>query len=303
MTCRLITASAFAGFLASAALAQPVAPCLTAGPTCTEWVVLGGGPQRSLIYRSFALDKRNDAITRVLVSIHGAGRDADNYFRSTLAAGFLADALENTLIVVPRMASSDGAGCRDILAPNEISWNCNSWRSGGPAVNSPAVTSFDFLDEILRKVARRDLFPNVKAIVVAGHSAGGQVVNRYEMTNQVHDHLGVPVTYVVSNPSSYAYPDATRPVADAGKCATYNRWPYGLEERGNGYTSKIPNEQLKKQLAARPTVYLLGEIDILPLGGFDGSCSAMAQGPTRLARGQSFVKLVTTKYGAKDSRE
>ena len=55
MTCHLITASAFAGFLASAALAQPVAPCLTAGPTCTEWVVLGGGPQRSLIYRSFAL--------------------------------------------------------------------------------------------------------------------------------------------------------------------------------------------------------------------------------------------------------
>ena len=36
-----------------------------------------------------------------------------------------------------------------------------------------------------------------------------------------------------------------------------------------GYTGKIPDEQLKKQLAARPTVYLLGEIDILPLGGFD----------------------------------
>ena len=93
------------------------------------------------------------------------------------------------------------------------------------------------------------------------------------------------------------------PSRTPAKCATYNRWPYGLEERGNGYTSKIPNEQLKKQLAARPTVYLLGEIDILPLGGFDSSCSAMAQGPTRLARGQAFVKLVTTKYGAKDSKE
>jgi hypothetical protein len=29
----------------------------------------------------------------------------------------------------------------------------------------------------------------------------------------------------------------------------------------------------------------------------------MAQGPTRLARGQAFVKLVTTKYGAKESKE
>src|SRR5207237_2950520 len=192
-------------FLASSlATSQSATPCLTAGPPCTEWVVLGGGPQRSLIYRSFALDKRNEAITRVLVSIHGASGDADNYFRSTLAAGFLADALENTLIVAPRMASNDGAGCRDVLAPNEISWNCNSWRSGGPANSTPAVTSFDFLDEILRKVARRDLFPNLKAIVVVGHSAGGQVVNRYEMTNQVHDRLGVPVTYVVTNPSTYA---------------------------------------------------------------------------------------------------
>ena len=52
--------------------------------------------------------------------------------------------------------------------------------------------------------------------MLAGHSAGGQFVTRYEMSNKVHDSLGVPVTYVVSNPSSYAYPDATRPVADAG---------------------------------------------------------------------------------------
>ena len=102
------------------------------------------------------------------------------------------------------------------------------------------------------------------------------------MANKVHDSLGVPVTYVVSNPSSYAYPDAQRPstdgkgvgrFGDSRNCTTYNSWPYGLENRGNGYTSKIPDEQLKKQFVARPTVYLLGEIDILPLGGFDGSCS------------------------------
>ena len=46
-------------------------------------------------------------------------------------------------------------------------------------------------------------------------------------------------------------------------------------------------------------MYLLGEIDILPLGGFDSSCSAMAQGATRLARGQAFGKYANEKYGAK----
>ena len=31
-------------------------------------------------------------------------------------------------------------------------------------------------------------------IVVAGHSAGGQFANRYEMSNKVHGTLGVPIT-------------------------------------------------------------------------------------------------------------
>ena len=316
-------AAAPATLVTPAASAAPPAPCIAATAACTEWVVLGGGPGRSLIYRTFSLDTRNEAITRALVNVHGASRDADNYFRSTLAAAFLAGALDNTLVIAPRMASNDGAGCRDVLAPNEISWNCNSWRSGGPAITNADVTSFDFLDEILRKVARKDIFPNLKAIVVSGHSAGGQVVNRYEMTNQVHDKLGVPVTYVVSNPSSYAYPDGDRPTdaayavtahapgyipevapnavvfrpfGDARNCTTYDQWPYGLQHH-TGYSAKQSDDQLRTQLVSRPTTYLLGQLDILPLGGFDGSCAAMAQGPTRLARGQAFGRYVNEKLG------
>jgi hypothetical protein len=58
------------------------------------------------------------------------------------------------------------------------------------------------MDEILRKLARSVLSQR-RAIVVAGHSAGGQFVSRYEMSNRVHETLGVAVTYVVANPSSY----------------------------------------------------------------------------------------------------
>src|SRR5207247_7573372 len=88
------------------------------------------------------------------------------------------------------------------------------------------------------------------------------------------------------------------PFAGADACANFDRWPYGLENRTGGYTAKMSEDLLKKQLASRPVTYLLGEIDILPLGGFDSSCSAMAQGPTRLARGQAFAKCVNEKIGA-----
>src|SRR5580692_1884911 len=313
---RLITLTLFSVSLTSAA------PCITANPSCTEWVSLGKVPARSLIYRTYSLETRNEAITRALVVVHGAGRDADNYFRNALAAAFLAGALDDTVVVVPRMASA-AANCHDPLAPDEISWNCNTWRSGGPAVSNPDVTSFDFLDEILRKVARKEIFPNLKQIVVTGHSAGGQVLNRYEMANQVHDKLGVQITYVVANPSSYAWPDSTRPTdasysvqshapgyipeiragsaafanfGGARDCTTYDQWPYGLKNR-TGYTAKQTDDQLKTQLTSRPTTYLLGELDVFPLGGFDGSCPAMAQGPTRLARGEAFAKFVNEKLG------
>jgi len=314
---RLIAITVFSISVASAG------PCITANPSCTEWISLGKGPARSLIYRTYSLDTRHEGITRALVVVHGAGRDADNYFRNVLAAAFLAGALDNTVVIAPRMAST-AANCHDAVAANEISWNCNTWRSGGPAVSNPEVTSFDFLDEVLRKVARKEIFPNLKQIVVTGHSAGGQVLNRYEMANQVHDKLGVPITYVVANPSSYAWPDATRPTdaaysvqshapgyipevpanaaafrsfSGARDCTTYDQWPYGLKNR-TGYTATQTDEQLKAQLSSRPTTYLLGELDVFPLGGFDGSCPAMAQGPTRLARGEAFGKFVNEKLGA-----
>jgi pimeloyl-ACP methyl ester carboxylesterase len=192
-----------------------------------------------------------------------------------------------------------------------------------------AVSAFDFVDEILRTLANKKNFPNLKDIVVTGHSAGGQFTTRYEMANKVHGTLpGVSITYVVANPSSYAWPAAVRPLptgnadpasadkealgangekmntqftygaADVAKAPNYDKWPAGLEDR-KGYTAQMTDDQLKKQLAERPTTYLLGQVDVLPLGGFDSSPNAMTQGPTRRARGEAFVKYITDNLGAK----
>jgi pimeloyl-ACP methyl ester carboxylesterase len=284
------------------------APCTLPTTACAEWIPLGGGPARSLVYRSYPLDVRNDRIKRVLVIVHGSDRDAGGYFQIGLAAARLAGALDDTLIVSPRFASRDGLTCSDKLAAGEVNWPCegNSWRSGGIAIGT-ALTSFDLADEILRKAAARTVFPNLQVVVVAGHSAGGQFVTRYEMANRVHDALGVQLRYVVANPSSYAYPDSTRPVTVKGKvdftrfaarsCDSYDQWPYGLADR-SGYARKATVDELRKQLVERPTTYLLGERDVRPVDGFDASCAAMAQGPTRLARGRAFAAFVNQRLGA-----
>jgi len=288
------------------------APCTMPTTACSEWIALGGGHARSLVYRSYPLDGRNDRIRRVLIVVHGSDRNAQGYFQIGIAAARLAGALNDTIVISPRFASRDGSTCRDALAVDEVNWPCegNSWRSGGNA-GGTRLTSFDLADEILRKAATKTVFPNLEVVVVAGHSAGGQFVTRYEMANRVHEALGVQLKYVVANPSSYAYPDSSRPLATKGakgkiefgpfeerSCASFNRWPYGLADR-QGYAASAQAIQLTQQLAARPTTYLLGGRDVLPVDGFDTSCAAMAQGLTRLARGRAFAAYVNRRLGAR----
>jgi pimeloyl-ACP methyl ester carboxylesterase len=333
---RYTAAMLFVWLLAAVTVVAP--PCIATSQNCTEWVKPAGQTSQVLVYRNYPLETKNENITRAFVFVHGINRDADNHFRTALAAAFLASALNDTAIVAPRFASNSSApgnqvgNCRDTIAPDEANWLCDpsrpdTWRSGGGEVGNDKLTSFDFMDEIIRRLARKDVFPNMKTIVVAGHSAGGQFVIRYEMSNLVADSAGVPISYIVSNPSSFAYVDTLRPTAsalpptfaaaapgyhppaaavpapafvpyaDASNCNGYDTWPFGLKAR-IGYAARLTDDQLKKQLTTRPVTYLLGEADILPLGVFDISCPAVAQGSTRLGRGLAFSRYVNENLGA-----
>src|ERR1700674_160542 len=253
-------------------------PCTTSTSACTEWIVVTAGSPRLMVYRSYALDVKNEEITRVLVMVHGGDRNAANSFRSGLAAAFLAGALDNAIVIAPRFASntggvgnSSGGECRDTMAPEEVNWTCDesqpdNWRNGGRALGHDTVTSYDFIDKLMQELARKNVFPNLKHIVLAGMSGGGQFTLRYAMANQLHDKVGILVTYVVSNPDSVvsfdslrptaaAYPvnaaglgynspapsDAFVPFSNSSGCSSYNDWPYGLQNR-NGYTANLGDD-------------------------------------------------------------
>ena len=300
--------------LAFATAASAAAPCTKPDASCTERVPLGTTGKYGLAYRSHPLRLPDSRIERMLIVIHGAGRNADDYFASGEAGAFLAQALETTLVVSPRFGSNTGT-CKDALADGEISWGCGGttdWRGGGKA---GGVDSFVFVEELMRLASDKTRFPTMKEIVVSGHSAGGQFVHRFAAASRVQSQLSAPVKYVVSNPSTYLYLDTTRLGASAtcsqeGKCTgafanysegrnctTFNQWRNGLEKRW-GYAETIPEEEIKQNLMTRNVTYLLGELDTQPIYGFDGTCPAMAQGATRLARGVTYWNYITSKFNA-----
>lgn len=73
---------------------------------------------------------------------------------------------------------------------------------------------------------------------------------------------------------------------------------HGLDHL-KGYAASLDAETIRKQLLSRPVTYLLGELDTLPIAGFDSSCISMAQGPSRYDRAKAYFAHVA-KFKAKD---
>jgi pimeloyl-ACP methyl ester carboxylesterase len=185
------------------------------------------------------------------------------------------------------------------LPAETLRWSLVGWEGGDPALGPAPTSSFDALDAILAKLGDRKLFPNLKQVVVFGHSGGGQVVQRYAIAtkgDQVLLHEGIGVRFVVANPSSYAYFSRDRPkAAIAASCHGYNNWKYGMDDRPT-YLAEPSPAALEQAYVARRVIYLLGTLDTDPNHpALDKSCMAEAQGPYRYARGHAYVAVMQAR--------
>ena len=241
------------------------------------------------------------AITRAVLVLHGRRRNADVYYRSARAAQAAAGETGNaTIMIVPQFLA--GIDVETYHLPKEtLRWPLGGWEGGEPAVGPAPASSFDGLDAILARLADRRLFPNLKQVVVAGHSGGGQVVQRYAIAGRGEEQLtreNIGVRYVVANPSSYAYFSAERPEpAVASSCPGFNDWKYGMESRPP-YLAAPAAGELEQRYVARQVVYLLGTLDTNPnQSALDKSCMAEAQGPYRYARGHAYVAAMQRRDG------
>jgi hypothetical protein len=117
-------------------------------------------------------------IRRVVIMVHGVGRNADSYFRSVLAARDAAGAdPQTTLLIAPQfLADVDVAAFH--LPSTMLHWDADNWQAGQPAHGPAAVPAFDVFDALLRRVVDRALLPALTTVVVACTATVSSVVVR-----------------------------------------------------------------------------------------------------------------------------
>ena len=237
------------------------------------------------------------SVTRAIVIVHGVLRDADYYYDTGVIAADAAHALKDTLVIAPQFVErTDLAG--KAASAQTLYWP-STWPGGSDAVAPAPISTYDVFDAIVARLSDAKRFPSLREIVIAGHSAGGQIVQRYAVVGkspQLDSSARIPVRLVVSNPSSYFYFTDWRPIPQSN-CADFNEWRYGLKGAPR-YVSGT-SAQLESRYIRRHVTYLMGTADTNPNEeDLDRSCGGEAQGPYRFMRAKYYIEYVGSRHPA-----
>uniref|UniRef100_A0A7S3L2J7 Uncharacterized protein n=1 Tax=Amphora coffeiformis TaxID=265554 RepID=A0A7S3L2J7_9STRA len=181
-------------------------------------------------YRANHLLGNGGSHTLALFIQHGALRDAADYFCSFmhLMRKQTHHKFTDILLIAPHFQYAHD----DYLHPRDAFWNTSKpwgdWRNGAESDpkccgdSGRTVSSFTVLDNMLAILTNQQLYPNLKQISFLGHSAGGQMVQRYAVVSTLAAlwDLGLDLTlrFVIANPSSYTYLDNRRFAFHCGNC-------------------------------------------------------------------------------------
>jgi len=240
------------------------------------------------------LAARNAGISRAVIVIHGSGRKVEDYFDSIVenipsSSDPSRDWRRKTIVLAPYFQEKGDARDR-----RREAWWKGDWVTGG---SSGGVSSYEVIDTLVARL-RNGTFPNLKWVVITGHSAGGQFVQRYAAFTDVDLRSGpntALVKFVPSNPSSYLYLNGYRyndAVSDwviphGKKCKGYDAFKYGLQDLDD-YAEDRGADWARDHLPKRQIELLAGTADVVADESFDASREAMWQGRSRYQRAQLF---------------
>ncbi len=260
------------------------------------------GNKKVQYYRNYGLGYENLQIEYAVIVVHGLNRNAGEYYEWLYHAAQYARATNNTLLIAPRfILPEDSPDEFDLYWETSAAWKRGDLCAGALGVE---VSSYTVMDTLMDKLTKYGKFPNLKGIVLIGHSAGAQYVQRYAAGNEDESTLGVPVRYVVSNCATFLYLDDKRfdgeqdflfEVPQTG-CMSYNDYKFGLNDL-NYYMGRVGATRIRLQMEQRDIVYLLGSEDTEIDENLEITCEAMLQGENRLRRGQIYFNHIAEYYG------
>ncbi|QSE98758.1 hypothetical protein [Fulvivirga lutea] len=255
-------------------------------------------------YASHNVNSVNSGIRNVIFSVHGLSAldgAVQSEYNSMNSAVNSSSAGSSTMVIAPHFFH-EGTGA-------EIDWDNAVWRAGGKA-SSPSgapLSSSQIIDYFLTELLLENSnFPDLTNVIIAGHSAGGQFVQRYASISETEGQFpDYTFTYLAANASHYAYPNSLRwngsdtylPI----DCDTYDDYPYGLsaltEDSRYAFISLIGLENIRVQFINRKVYYVLGELDV---NGATSGCESENQqggsGDSRYQRGQYMLQYMNNQY-------
>jgi hypothetical protein len=298
---RIVIAGAVFGCMTAVSLAAKRPAAVVAGQAFRISTARGSASEPLAI--SLDWSKPQPRIGRAVIVFHGIGRDVSGYYRSLEdAAEQAGSAARDTILIAPQFLDEEDIRANRLPA-DVLRWRGAAWEGGAPAVAPLPFSSYDVVDALLARLADRSLFPDLKTVVLVGHSGGSQLVQRYAVVGKAAAALssaGIHLRYVIANPSSYLYFSYERPVQFRGaSCRDFNRWKYGPIDPPAYVKADGANTwaQLEAQYAQRDVIYLLGDADIDPhQKDLDTSCGAEAQGRTRFVRGRAYFAYLHARH-------
>ncbi|CAO1633210.1 unnamed protein product [Sympodiomycopsis kandeliae] len=246
-------------------------------------------------------------IKRAIIVMPGKPRDSWKYtnlvrnaltVQSTLFPEWGVSA-DSVLILGPAWLNNNDQSSGAVKG-QELVFHGTQWQSGGysraPVLNH-SITTYEAIDTFTEMLFDKKVFPNLNQVVVAGHSMGGQMVQRYALLKKTK-RFDPNMKFWVGNPGSWAWLNDQRPYPN-GTCEAPDEWHYGI---GGNQTkvSKYAREDVIKnkdavvqRFLSRRVHYFLGLNDN---GQGDTHCQAGMQGGNHLDRGSQFVMNIANVH-------
>jgi len=244
-------------------------------------------------------------VERLIVAIHSSSYDPDFYVDIIQKIAQEVHLLQEKLLIIsPAFYRYDKTSLKDIVL-----WQTDPFWGNSRALylgKEQTLSAFEILDDMIEHILSSGNFPNLKQIVIFGHSAGGQFVNRYAASNTFMDRHRIPVKFLVMAPSSYVYFSDKRaydksrehfrtPETDD---LSYDHWGYGLKKLYSFHRRhNVTAQKMTQRYPGLKIRYLVGSEDVQQSSTLDKNKEAMLQGLNRKERAVTYYNHLKNHFG------